>query len=126
VPVRKLLIFNDSIAAMKQQKCMTRQLCRKKGMSSFNLSQIVHFDKMAGGHEGGKSLVAAPLWAERYQCSRKLFIECRTLSEKLKPCISKVLLPLCLPVLPLNEKCGIIKEIFEVQIPVTEAGICRI
>ncbi len=30
------------------------------------LSQIVHFDKIAGRYEGSKSLVAAPLWAERY------------------------------------------------------------
>jgi hypothetical protein len=38
------------------------------------LSQIVHFDKMAGGHEGGKSLVAAPLWAEHIIYSRKFYI----------------------------------------------------
>jgi hypothetical protein len=28
---------------------------------------------MAGGHEEGKSLVAAPLWAERYQLQSEVF-----------------------------------------------------
>jgi hypothetical protein len=41
-------------------------------------------------------------------CSRKFCICYLTLSKKLKPCISKVLLPLCLPVPPFNEQCGII------------------
>jgi hypothetical protein len=31
------------------------------------LTQIVHLDNIAGRYKGSKSLVAAPLWAERFQ-----------------------------------------------------------
>jgi hypothetical protein len=45
---------------------------------------------------GSKSLVAAPLWAERYPILTRIFSSRATISRKLKSCIIKVLMSICL------------------------------
>jgi hypothetical protein len=62
---------------------------------------------MAGGHEKGKRLVAAPVSAERYHVQPEVFHLIPYIIEESQTFVSKVLLPSCLPVSPLNEQSRI-------------------